>query len=145
MSTENLMARAEIGIYAPVYKVWETLIDPESNNKFMFGSNVESDWKEGSPITWRGEWQGHPYEDKGKILKMVPGKTLQYTHYSEMMSNDDSPENYRTVTIDLSDSNDQTRVSLKQDKNKTEKDREDSEKNWNMMLQSLKELIEKDN
>lgn len=145
MSTENLMVRAEIGIYAPVYKVWETLIDPASNNKFMFGSKVESDWKEGSPITWRGEWQGHPYEDKGEILKMVPGKTLQYTHYSEMMSNDDSPENYRTVTIDLSDSNDQTMVSLKQDKNKTEKDREDSEKNWNMMLQSLKELIEKDN
>lgn len=145
MSTENLMARAEIGIYAPVYKVWETLIDPESNNKFMFGSKVESDWKEGSPITWRGEWQGHSFEDKGKILKMVPGKTLQYTHYSEMMSNDDSPENYRTVTIDLSDSNDQTMVSLKQDKNKSEKDREDSEKNWNMMLQSLKELVEKDN
>lgn len=144
MSTENLMARAEIGIYAPVYKVWETLIDPESNNKFMFGSKVESDWKEGSSITWRGEWQGHPYEDKGKILRMVPGKTLQYTHYSEMMSNDDSPENYRTVTIDLSDSNDQTMVNLKQDKNKSEKDREDSEKNWNMMLQSLKELVEKD-
>jgi uncharacterized protein YndB with AHSA1/START domain len=142
MSQENLSAQAEITINAPASRVWETLVDPESNNKFMFGSKVASDWKEGSPITWSGDWKGHPYQDKGTILKMDTNKTLQYTHYSQMMNNDDSPENYRTVTIDLSDNNGKTLVSLHQDKNKNEADRNQAEKNWNMMLGSLKELVE---
>lgn len=138
----NLHAHASISIDAAASTVWATLIDPESNNKFMFGSKVESGWKEGSSITWSGEWKGHPYRDKGKILKMVPGKTLQYTHYSEMMNSDDSPENYRTVTIELHEDKGKTLVSLDQDKNKNEADRDQAQKNWDTMLASLKELVE---
>ncbi|HTN18726.1 MAG TPA: SRPBCC family protein [Chitinophagaceae bacterium] len=142
MSQTYLNAHADISINASVSAVWATLIDPESNNKFMFGSKVVSDWKEGSPITWTGEWKGHPYQDKGKILKMVPAKTLQYTHYSEMMDSDDSPENYRTVTIELSEDQGKTLVSLDQDKNKNEADRDQAQKNWQIMLSALKELAE---
>jgi hypothetical protein len=46
----------------------------------MFGTEVTSQWREGSAITWRGEWQGRAYEDKGVILQFKPGRTLQYSH-----------------------------------------------------------------
>jgi hypothetical protein len=40
--------------------------------QYMFGTNVISDWQEGSPILWKGEWQGKKYEDLGVILKLEP-------------------------------------------------------------------------
>jgi uncharacterized protein YndB with AHSA1/START domain len=111
----------------------------------MFGTNVISDWTEGSKIVWKGEWKGKPYEDKGKILKVIPLERLQYTHFSPSTGLEDTPENYHTVTIDLTQSNNHTLVTLSQDKNATEKDKEHSENNWRMMLTSLKELLEKTN
>jgi hypothetical protein len=55
----------------------------------------------------------------------------------------DKPENYHTVSIELSAEGNQTRVSLSQDQNLTEQAQQHSEKNWNMMLESLKNLLEK--
>lgn len=53
------------------------------------------------------------------------------------------PENYHTVTIELSGEGAQTTVKLSQDNNATEEAREHSEKNWQMMLDGLKKLLEK--
>jgi hypothetical protein len=55
----------------------------------------------------------------------------------------DKPENYHKVTIELAESGTATNVTLSQDNNPTEKEREHSEKNWGMMLDSLKKLLEK--
>lgn len=65
MKSENLTAKAEITINTPISKVWEALITPELIKKYFFGTNVSSDWMEGSEIIWKGEWEGHLYEDKG--------------------------------------------------------------------------------
>jgi uncharacterized protein YndB with AHSA1/START domain len=109
----------------------------------MFGTNVVSDWKEGSPIVWKGEWQGKKYEDKGVILKLEPEHLIQYSHFSPLSGKPDLAENYHTVTIELSGDKAQTHISLSQDNNPTEQARKHSEKNWVMMLASLKELLEK--
>lgn len=109
----------------------------------MFGTNVVSDWQVGSPIAWKGKWQGKPYEDKGKILKIEQERIIQYSHFSPLMGKPDVPENYRTVTIELSSDGAQTTVTLSQDNNETEEAREHSEKNWRMMLDGLKKLLEK--
>ena len=87
----------------------------------MFGTTVISDWSEGSKIIWQGEWKGKTHEDKGTILKIIPGKQLQYSHFSPLTGLEDSPENYHTVTIGLRESNNQTLVSLSQENNATEK------------------------
>jgi hypothetical protein len=39
----------------PVQKVWETLVNPEAIRQYMFGTNVVSDRREGSPIIRMGE------------------------------------------------------------------------------------------
>jgi uncharacterized protein YndB with AHSA1/START domain len=139
---KNLIAQASISTAAPAAKVWEALVNPQLIKQYMFGTTVASDWKQGGIITWKGEWKGKPYEDRGKILKIEPRRLLQYTHYSPL-SGPDIPENHHTVTIELAEAGAQTRVTLAQDNNASEEARQHSEQNWKMMLDSLKKLLEK--
>jgi len=139
---KNLIARTSITISAYGGKVWNALVDPEAIKQYMFGTNAVSDWREGSPIVWKGEWQGKPYEDKGVILQFKTGRTLQYSHFSPLSGVPDEPGNYHTVTIDLADEGDRTRVSLAQDNNSTKEEAEESGKMWEVMLTSLKKFLE---
>jgi uncharacterized protein YndB with AHSA1/START domain len=140
---ENLTARTSITIHAPVARVWKALVNPDDIQHYMFGAHVVSDWREGSPVVWQGEWQGKPYEDKGQILQFKPERTLQYSHFSPLSGQPDIPENYHTVTIDLRPDGDQSIVSLAQDHNASEEEKAHSEKNWAIMLASLKQFLEK--
>ncbi len=142
MSNTSLIAKANTSISAPPDRVWDALVNPQMIKQYMFGTNVVSDWKVGSPITWKGEWEGKKYEDKGKILELAPGKRLRYSHFSPLTGQPDRPENYHTVTIDLSGDGSQTSVTLSQDNNPTEEARRHSEKNWSMMLAGLKKVLE---
>jgi uncharacterized protein YndB with AHSA1/START domain len=141
-NTTNLIARCSIMVNAPPSKVWQALVTPSAIKQYMFGTEMSSDWKEGSPVTWKGEWQGKKYEDKGVIQQFTPEKALQYTHFSPMAGLPDKPENYHTVSIQLTPEGNGTRVSLTQDNNATEQERAHSEKNWEMMLEGLKKLLE---
>lgn len=139
----NLVAKVLTAINAPLTKVWEALTKPEIIKQYMFGTNVVSDWEVGSSIVWKGEWQGKPYEDKGKILKFEEERMLQYNHFSPLSGKPDVPENYHTVTVELENDGSHTTITLSQDGNATEEDREHSEKNWQTMLDGLKKLLEK--
>jgi uncharacterized protein YndB with AHSA1/START domain len=139
---KNLIARASTVIDAPRATVWNALVNPQLIKQYMFGTNVVSDWREGSPIVWKGEWQGRSYEDKGVILQLKPRTRLQYSHFSPLSGLPDEPQNYHTVTVELSGEGNQTRVTLAQDKNASEQAREHSEGNWSMMLAGLKGLLE---
>ena len=136
------IAKAAITVDAPVAKVWQALVDPDAIHQYMFGTNVTTDWREGSPIVWKGEWQGKSYEDKGVLLEVKPERTLKYSHFSPLSGLPDKPESYHTVTIELSGDGDQTRVTLAQDNNSTEEARAHSQKNWEMMLAALKKYLE---
>ena len=142
-ASKGLIAKASITINAPIAKVWDALINPDKIKQYMFGTNAVSDWKEGRPIVWEGEWEGKKYEDKGVILKLEPGHRIKYSHFSPLTGQPDLPENYHIVTIELSCKRKQTHVSLLQDNNATEEAREHSEKMWNMMLGGLKTFLEK--
>jgi uncharacterized protein YndB with AHSA1/START domain len=60
---ENFIAEATITLKAPAGKVWEALTKPELIQQYLFGTQVSTDWQVGSPVTYRGVWQGKPYED----------------------------------------------------------------------------------
>ena len=139
---EERVAKASGIIDASAADVWHALTTPESVKKFMFGTTVVSSWNVGSPITFEGEWQGRPYKDKGVIKRFEPQRVLQYTHFSGMSGKPDVPENYHTVTVQLSPRGNQTLFELSQDNNATEEERQHSESNWRMMLDSLKKLLE---
>jgi uncharacterized protein YndB with AHSA1/START domain len=139
----KLVAKATTSIDASKDEVWNALVTPDALRQYMFGADVQSEWSVGSEVTWKGEMNGRKYEDKGIVLKVDPGHTLQYSHFSPLSGKPDKPENYHTVTIDLSGSDGPTEVSLSQDNNADEGARRESEKNWKSMLQGLKEYVEK--
>jgi uncharacterized protein YndB with AHSA1/START domain len=114
---KNLTAKATATIHAPVSKVWQALVNPEIIKQYLFNTEVISDWKVNSPIIYRGEWEGKPFEDKGKILEIESEKVLRSTHWSPLSGVPDTPENYHTVTYTLSDRGDSTEVTITQDNN----------------------------
>jgi uncharacterized protein YndB with AHSA1/START domain len=139
--SENLVAKASVTIDATRDAVWRALTDSATVERFMFGAKVASDWREGSPITWRGEWQGRRYEDKGTVLEARPGRRLRYTHFSPLSGLPDVPESYHTVTIELSGDGPRTEVTLTQDKCPGEQARKEYEKNWSAMLSALEKVV----
>ena len=139
---DKYMAKATTTINAPVSKVWQALVNPEIIKQYLFNTDVISEWKVGSPIIYRGEWEGKPFEDKGEILEIEPEKTLRSTHWSPLSGAPDTPENYHTVTYTLSQKGDSTDVMITQDNNASEEERAHSEKNWQTVLKGMKALLE---
>jgi len=137
------VARASVTVDAAPAKVWNALVDPETIREYMMGANVVSEWEEGNSIVWEGEYEGKAYKDKGTILRKDPERLLQYTHFSPLSGQEDRPENYHTVTIQLSPEGSQTTVALTQDNNDTDEARSHSEQNWKAMLDGLKKIVEK--
>ena len=123
-------------------EVWKALVDPDAIQQYMFGTRVESTWTPGARITWKGEWNGKPYEDKGTILAVEPETRLAYSHFSPMSGMEDLPENYHNVTVTLETVGDGTLVTLSQDGNRTEEAKEHSERNWASMLHALKKHVD---
>ena len=144
MNTMKLdrIATAAITIDASLARVWDGLVSPNVVKKYMAGATVVTDWKEGSPIVWKGEWKGKPFEDKGTVLQVAPERHLKYSHYSPLSGEPDKPDSYHTVTIDLSKQDDGVLVALSQDKNPSEEAQTHSEQNWKTMLEGLKKAIE---
>jgi uncharacterized protein YndB with AHSA1/START domain len=133
-----------VTIDAPRAEVWDALTKPDKVKQYMHGTVVSTDWKEGSPISWKGEWKGKAYEDKGQILEVEPQKRLSYTHWSSMGGTEDKPENYHTVTYELTGEDGKTTLTLTQDNNATQDEANKmAEDNWGPVLNGLKETAEK--
>jgi len=138
----GIVATASIEIEAPASRVWTALTEPDQIAAYMFGSRVETDWEVGHPITWNGEWEGKPYQDKGQVLAYDEPERLSVTHFSPLTGQDDVPENYHTLVYELGENDGVTTVSLSQDNNGSEEEAEHSRANWQMMLDGLKKQVE---
>jgi uncharacterized protein YndB with AHSA1/START domain len=138
----GIVATASIDIAAPADRVWAALTEPDQIAAYMFGSRVETDWQVGSPITWNGEWEGKPYQDKGEVLAYDEPRRLSVTHFSPLTGQDDVPENYHTLLYELADAGDGTRLELSQDNNASDEEADHSRQNWQMMLDGLKKQVE---
>ncbi len=141
--TTDLILNISVTIHASKSKVWNALIDPEQIKKYLFGTETKSDWKAGSPITFSGVWEGKSYIDKGTILEIEKEKLLKYNYWSSFSGTEDKPENYANVTYALEDHHGITIFHLTQDGIKTKEAQDHSELNWKMVLNSLKDLLEK--
>jgi uncharacterized protein YndB with AHSA1/START domain len=140
--SKTYIAKAAIIINTPASKVWDALTEPDLIKQYLFGTEVATDWQVGSPITYKGTWEGKTYEDKGKILQVEPGRLLVSTYWSSLSSVPDIPENYQTVRYELSAESDGTRLTITQDNNDTQEAAAHSEQNWKMVLDGIKKLLE---
>ena len=133
-----------VTIDAPKAEVWDALTRPDKVRQYMHGTEMSTDWKEGSPISWKGEWKGKAYEDKGQVLEVQPQKRLSYTHWSPMGGSEDKPENYHTVTYELAGEDGKTTLTLTQDNNPSQEEADKmAADNWGPVLDALKETVER--
>ncbi|MBV6729207.1 SRPBCC domain-containing protein [Nocardioides daeguensis] len=135
-------ARAEVKISAAPGQVWRALTEPDQIRAYLFGAQVDTSWEPGSPITWRGEYDGRPFEDKGEVLEVEPGRRLVMTHFSPLTGKPDRPENYHRVTWSVRDDGDRTEVSVEQSLTEGEQEGP-SRENWTTVLRQLKEHVER--
>lgn len=139
---KNIIARASTIINATAPEVWEALTSPEMIKEYFFGTRAESSWEVGSPITFTGVYEGKGYRDKGTILKVEPNKLLQHTYWSSMSGLEDKPENYVSITYDLTEENGQTILEVTQENVPSEEMKEHAEENWKKVLSNMKQLLE---
>jgi uncharacterized protein YndB with AHSA1/START domain len=137
------LAAATTEIAAPPERVWQVLLDPQSVREYMFGSEVATDWRPGSPISFRGEWDGKPYEDKGVIVEVNEPVLLQYTHYSPLGGAPDVPASYHTLTFALEPIHLGTRLTLTQDNNDSPAAADHSADMWRQLLDVVKMIVER--
>ncbi len=132
-----------ITIRAPRREVWRALTNPEQVKRYMHGTEMSTDWRQGGPIVWRGEWKGRSYEDKGIVLAVKPMELLSYTHWSPLGGSEDKPENYHTVTYELAGDDNETILTLRQDNNPSQEEADKmAQNNWGPVLEGLKETVE---
>ena len=144
---KELVVKKTVKLNAETSNVWEALTNPALTQKYMFGCEVISDWKVGSPIIWKGFSEGKEIVFvKGKIVNIVPGKLLQFTAFDPNSGLEDVPPNYTTVTYELSPESEQTVLSVTQGDfggvANGEKRYDDTVGGWDSALNGLKKLLE---
>jgi len=141
---EKFTAKSQATFKATPEKVWSALTDPLQVKQWLFGTDMSvTEWAVGGKITYKGEWEGKQYEDKGTILEIEPGKKLVSTYWSGLSGKADVPENYQKVSYELIPEGEGTKLVITQEGNETEESAKHSEGNWKMVLDGLKKVVEK--
>jgi uncharacterized protein YndB with AHSA1/START domain len=138
----DISTKSSTTIDAPVEEVWRALTTPDVIKEWFFGVDTETDWKVGSPLIHRGEYQGKPYEDKGEIVRFDPPKRLVHTHWSDLSGTPDKPEYYQEVIWALADRDGTTELAVTERNIPSEAAKAVSDESWRMVLDNLKELLE---
>lgn len=139
---DKLTLRKNLKIGASANVVWSALIDPEKLKQTMFGCDIITDWKIGSDILFKGSWEGTEFVDKGIILDFQDGKSYEYSYWSNFSGLPDAPENYSIVKFRVQADGDETILHMEQSNFAKESMYEHSDKNWDVALNALKDLIE---
>jgi len=149
---ENKIVKNIIQISAPIEKVWAVLTESAYTKIYMFGCEVISIWKVGSPLLWKMKHVGQDFIPvKGEILAMDYPKLLKYSVIDPHASYPDIPANYLNVTYSLSDNKEETTLTITQDgfegvaeEEKRYKDIYNNGEGWMPILVQIKDLAEKE-
>jgi uncharacterized protein YndB with AHSA1/START domain len=131
-----------VDIRAPRSSVWDAITKPEIVKQYFFGTNLVTDWKVGSPLFFRGEWQGKTYEDHGTVLSFTPMQSLSYNYWSAFSGMEDRPETRQIIRYQLDATVDGVRLTVEQSNVDTQKRADHSTDNWRSVLQALRNLLE---
>ncbi len=135
-------ATASTIINAPKEKVWDALTKPEQVKEYFFGTDLVTTWEPGSPVYFRGEWEGKKYEDKGTVLTFNPPESMSYDYWSNLSGDEDIPENYQLLCYTLEDVPEGTKVTIDQSNVDTQERADHSAENWKGVLKGLKSFVE---
>jgi uncharacterized protein YndB with AHSA1/START domain len=130
-------AKAAMRVSASVEQVWRALTDRHAMPKYMRGDKVETTWKVGGPITWKGEDEGKPYTEVGKVLEVVPNERLAFTRPGK-------GDATHTITYTLAHAGECTLVTVTEDDLATAAETDRVQKSWETMLGTFRNLVEEE-
>jgi len=133
---------SRITINATLNKVWDTLTKPELVKCWQYGSDLETNWKIGSPIRFRAEWEGKVFEQWGKVLEVRKNELIKYSLYAPRPGIKDKPENYFIMSYVLSFENGQTHLEILQEDPRPGAVQEEPQGEENPVLKQLKHVAE---
>jgi uncharacterized protein YndB with AHSA1/START domain len=128
-------------VNAALEKVWDALTNPEIVKQYLFGTEMITTWKVGDDIICKGEWEGQPYLDKGKVLEYVHHEKLSHSYLSSWSGMEDKPENYLWVCYEVKQTDNGTELTISQT-NYDEERAKHSEGNWATLIDEMKKIIE---
>ena len=142
MINKELVVKKSVDVNAKPSVIWKILTDPLMIREYIFGTEVKCDWHQGSEIIFAGEWQGHPYRDKGIIIGIIPEQLLSYDYWSAFSGLEDKRENYSLVTYQLSELDAMTCLKVEQAGFANEDGFNHADEAWPRVLEKIKALAE---
>ena len=144
---KTMIIKEEIDFKFSKKQVWNLLTNPEITKQYMYGCEVLSEWKVGSPIIWKGitEDGAEVIYVKGEIIEIEKEKKVTFTMFDPNKGMEDKLENYVNLTYELQKLKNGTKLILTQgDFSKAENGKnryEESSKGWEMILPIMEKVI----
>jgi uncharacterized protein YndB with AHSA1/START domain len=108
MMNHDLKVTQTITVNASLASVWGALTNPAIIKDYLYGTETVTTWDVNSPIVFQGEYEGFKYRDHGMIKEYIPLQRISYSYWSGFTGLEDAPQNYSTVSYDVSAVNDTT-------------------------------------
>jgi uncharacterized protein YndB with AHSA1/START domain len=127
-------------------KLWEALTSSDFTEKYFFGTKIQSDWQEGSSVTYSRNGR---VTDHGIILKCEPYRLLSFTW--NMVGDETSREQPSRVTFDLKSMDSTVKLTLRHENLEPADyvDKDDTfeglNNGWPAIMSNLKSLLETGN
>jgi uncharacterized protein YndB with AHSA1/START domain len=145
----KLFVDRSVEINAPISKVWQVLTDRDFTSQwapeFSSGSpfSIESDWKLGSPVSWKDG--GGQTIVEGNVTALEPLSLLRFTVFD--VRSERTPITEKDgITYELSEKDGKTKLHVLQGDFAAmpdgEKFRDRSSEIWDRVLSRVKELAE---
>ncbi len=140
---ESFTYKKSIKINVSVKKVWQVLTDPVSIKNIYFGMDWFTNWEKGGSITFSGNYDHQPFEDKGNILDIEKEKFILFNYFNPDFGKKDIPENYTAMRFELESNNNDTIFTVYQYGFKSEADFNTVITKWDHVLFTAKEEAER--
>lgn len=132
---------------APAETIWACFTQPDLVKQWLMGMEIVSDWKVGSLYQNKITCDGQVFEEKGRILQIVPNKILQVDFLSAWDNLEDKPENYQRLTHELVPKNGGFELQSTTDwlpSLYSEERQKEGEAGWRHLFPALQALIDKE-
>ena len=132
-----------ITINAPREQVFSALTKSDEIPQYFPLKVVESEWKQGSEVLYKGEVNGVPFTDFGVIENLDFPSNYTYRYWSDNHGTERMPENHITISYTLEGNDKVTELTVVQSNIKSS-DLYELMNNqvWDYLLGSLKQYVE---
>ncbi len=139
----DLISSKSIDINARSENIWWILTDPMYISQYLFGAQTITDWKPGSSILFKINFENQEFVDKGVVVENTENETLKYRYWSGFCGLEDKPENYSMVSYEIEKiDNDTSKLTWTQTGFADENSRLSSENSLVDILDQIKTLAE---